>query len=450
MELKFEIQAAQKMQMSQSQIQSLEILAMDSVQLQEFMQNEYLENPMLEYAGNQDAAYGPDDISSRYEHTITYGKTYEEIIEEDDKRQKDIPSADPDQVRKLLLYQLPLQNLTEKQSYLFNYMIDSLEENGFFTVPLEEVASKTHTSLSEVTEALHILQKLEPHGIFAVDLRECLLIQLDFAGMRNTNTWNIVNNYLEEVAKGRISTISRALSLSTAQVRMCIEQIAHLNPRPMNALSPDSGKQYVIPDIFLKKEEKNWTVEFNDHWIENYRVNDYYVRLMKESHDEELTSYFRRKLDRILFLQQCIQQRRQTIQRIMQAVTDRQQSFFEGQSSPAPMTMASLAGELSMHPSTISRAIKGKYVQCSQGTISLRSLFSSAVSETTDTTVLNAAGIKEMIRQIVRQEDKKSPLSDQKILRLLNEKGISISRRAVALYRESLGIKSSYERKCNN
>lgn len=447
MELKFEMQTVQKALLTQTQIQSLEILTLDSSQLRDFMQNEYLENPLLEYTGNQDGAYGPDDISSRYEHTITYGKTYEEIIEDDDKRRKDLPSADSDQIRRMLLEQLPSEKLTERQTYLLNYLIDSLDETGFFTMPLDEVAEKAHASLNEVKTALHSLQQLEPHGIFAANLRECLLIQLDFAGMRDTDTWRIADGWLEEVAKGKISVISRALSLSTAQVRKCIEQIAHLNPRPMNALASGGEKQYTIPDILLKRENGNWNIELNDHWIEDYRINDYYVRLMEESKDQELTSYFAGKLERIRFIQQCIEQRRQTILRIMQAVADRQTAFFDGQTSPVPMTMASLADELTLHPSTVSRAVKGKYVQCSQGTIALRSLFSSAVSETGETDAVNAAAIKELIRQIIEHEDKKAPLSDQKILDLLKEKNVSISRRAVAQYRENLGIKSSYDRR---
>ncbi len=134
----FQLNTTQKLKMSQKQMQSLNILTMDQTQLLEFMQNEYLENPMLEYTGGQDGVYGADDISSRYEHAITYEKTYEELIEEDDKRRRDLPDTEPELVKKTLLYQLPFQDFTEKQWELFNYMIDCLDETGFLRCPLRK------------------------------------------------------------------------------------------------------------------------------------------------------------------------------------------------------------------------------------------------------------------------------------------------------------------------
>ncbi len=443
----FQLHTTQKLKMSQKQMQSLNILTMDQTQLLEFMQNEYLENPMLEYTGGQDGVYGADDISSRYEHAITYEKTYEELIEEDDKRRRDLPDTEPELVKKTLLYQLPFQDFTEKQWELFNYMIDCLDETGFFTMSLEETAFKAHVTLQEAERALDILKGLEPHGIFARDLRECLLIQLDFKGMKGTNTWKIVEEYLEDVAKGRIGTISRGLSLSTAQVRLCIQQIAHLNPRPMNFVAAGDKNKYIIPDILLKKEQGVWRAELNDGWIENYQINDYYIRIMKESQDEELCLYFQKKLDRVRLIQEGIRQRRQTLIDITTAIVAHQTAFFDGNGLLAPMTMAELAGELNIHASTVSRAAKGKYIQCRQGTLLLRDLFSAAVSSGDDEAAVNADNIKDMISRLIKEEDRKKPLSDQKITNALKEKGIHVSRRAVAKYREALGIKGSFERK---
>lgn len=446
MELRHEIQTAQKLQMSQNQIQSLEVLSMDSTQLREFLQNEYLENPLLEFRGNQDAEHGPSDISSCQEPPLTYGKTYEEMVEEEDQRRRDLPDKDPDLLKKNLLYQLPFDRFTSGQWELFHYMTDCLDETGFFTTPLTEVAKYTHQELPVVEAALHTLQQLEPRGIFARDLRECLLLQLEASGRKDSDTWNVVSWHLSDVAKGRISAISRSLSLTTAQVRSCIEQIAQLNPRPMNAFGLHR-EAYTVPDIFLRRDQEGWEVELNDRWVEDYQINDYYIRMMKESQDEELLSYFRAKLERIRMIQNSIRQRRQTILHITKAIVERQKAFFEGNGPLTPMTMSELAGKLNIHPSTVSRTVKGKYLQYSKGSMAMRELFSTPVSGNSEHTALNAEGIKTLLRSLIQEENKKKPYSDQKLLELLKAKGISISRRAIAQYRDELGIKSSYERR---
>ncbi len=446
MELGYSLKTEQKLKMSQNQIQSLEVLSMDSTQLREFLQNEYLENPLLEFCGNQDGEQGPSDISSHYEVPITYGKTYEEMVDEEDRRHQDLPDTDPDLLKKNLLYQLPPKYQTSGQWELFSCLIDCLDETGFFTTPLQEICLQTRRELSVVEHALHILQQLEPRGIFARDLRECLLLQLRAANMEGSDTWKVVSAHLEDVAKGRISAISRALSLTTAQVRSCIEQIAQLNPRPMNAFGTQKGA-YTIPDILLWQEQGRWEIELNDHWVEDYQLNDYYLNMMKESQDVELLAYFRAKLDRIRLIQNNIRQRRQTILHITEAVLERQKPFFEGTAPLAPLTMSGLAEQLDIHPSTVSRAVKGKYLQYPKGTLAMRSLFSASVSGAGESAGINADGIKALLCRLIQEEPKKKPYSDQKLLELLKAKGISVSRRAVAQYRDELGIKSSYERR---
>ncbi|MDD6247095.1 MAG: RNA polymerase factor sigma-54 [Firmicutes bacterium] len=441
------MQATQKLQLSQDQIQSLEILTMDTMQLQDFVQKEYLENPLLEYTPGRDSTFGPEDISRHYESDIPYRKTYEEAIEQDDMRRADIPSDEPEQFKRSLLHQLPPKELSSLRLHLYSYMIDCLDETGFLSIPLEEIAADTRTPLHEVERALGVLQHLEPRGLFAADLRQCLLIQLEANGRRNTDTWRVVDGYLEEIGEGRTSAVCRELGFSTARLRACIEEISRLDPRPRNALPHVTATQYLIPDILLKKEGRSWTAELNIHWFESYRLNDYYLHMMRQSEDEQLRAYFQQKLARITGIQSSIARRTQTILSITLTAAARQSAFLDGAGPLVPMTMADLAAELSMHPSTVSRAIKGKLVQCPQGTIPLRSMFTSAVTESENGDALNAEGINELIRGAILAEDREHPLSDQKITLLLQEKGVSISRRAVAQLREKLGFRSSYERK---
>ncbi len=446
MELGYEIQLEQKQQLTQSQIQSLEILAMDGVELNQFLQNEYLENPLLDVSGTHSMGSGQEEINKTYEQTLTYGRNYEEMIEEEDKRRQDIPMQDQDQVRNFLLDQLPGNRFGKEQWELLEYMVDCLDDTGFFTIPVQEVADRTRRPVGEVRHALDLLQGLEPYGIFAADLRQCLLKQLEMCKVQDSVLWKVVDAHLQDVADGKISNISRSLKISTAEVRRCIEQIARLNPRPMSEFR--AGKtDYIVPDIIFHEENGKWEVELNDAWVEDYHVNDYYLRMMKESQDEELTEYFRMKLERVRFVMNSIAQRRQTMKNIARTILRRQQSYLEGRSWLLPMTMTDVAGEIGIHTSTVSRAIKGKYIQYPRGTVAMKALFSASVATSGGAEMVGIMQVKEMIRELIDREDKRKPLSDQAIVNALKEKHIDVSRRGVAKYRDELGIRGSFSRR---
>lgn len=442
----FKMQISQKLQISQSQIQSLELLAMDNLQLAKFMQNEYLENPLMEYSEKFEAPQGSEDLGKYYEKPVTYNKSYQNLIEEENSRKRELLADNPNEIYEALLSQLTIYNYTKEDWFLFQYMIDCLDDTGFFTTPLSDIAMQTGMTLSAVESALHTLQQLEPHGIFAKNLKDCLLIQLFHRNMQGSNIWKIVDQFLPEIAAGKISTISRSLSLSTAEVRKCIEEIAKLNPRPMNELG-HVQKQYIVPDIIVEKHNKQWNIELNDKWVDNYHINDYYLSLMTDSKNPELITYFQTKLERIRFIQNSIRQRRRTIGKITQCILSRQEPFFCSTGPLRPMTMQSLAEELNVHSSTICRTVNQKYIQYPKGIILMRALFSQSISGGNSEKAVNSSAIKEMISEIIQNENKKKPLSDQKIAALLKEKEIIVSRRSVAQYRDSLGIKSSFERK---
>lgn len=446
MELSYGIQLEQKQLLSQNQIQSLEILAMDGVELNQFLQSEYLENPLLDYSGSHSMGSGTEEINKTYEQTVTYGRNYEEMIEEEDKRRKDIPVQDGDAVKHYLLDQLSRNQFNIAQWTLMEYMVDCLDDTGFFTAPISEVADKTGMPPEEVERVWQILQELEPYGIFAPDLKHCLLKQLEVLGLQGTTIWKIVDEHLQDVADGKISNISRQMKLPTVEVRRCIEQIAKLNPRPMSEFAVGHSN-YIVPDIIFKEEHGKWEVELNDDWVEDYHINDYYLRMMKETGDEELSEYFRIKLERVRFVMNSIAQRRQTMMAISEAVMKRQQSYLEGKAYLQPMTMTDVADEIGIHTSTVSRAIKGKYIQYPGGTMVMKNLFTASVTMTSGDVAVGTMQIKEMIKNLIDGENKKKPYSDQAIVNYLKEKNIDISRRAVAKYREEMGIKGSFDRK---
>lgn len=444
MELSYGITLEQKQQLSQGQIQSLEVLAMDSMELSQFLQNEYLENPLLDYSG--DHGTGSVEINKTYEQTMPFEKNYEEMVEEEDRRRKDIPMQDVNNVKNYILYQLPRNMYNARQWKLMEYMVDCLDDTGFFTTPLKEVAEKTGMSEPEVDLALKTLQELEPYGIFAPDLKNCLMKQLEMQGDRNSTAYRIVEEHLQDVADGKISNISRSMKLSTVEVRKCIEQIARLNPRPMSEFGAEHTG-YIVPDIIFHKEHGKWEIKLNDGWVEDYHINDYYLKMMKESSDPELSEYFRVKLERIRFVMNSIMQRRQTMMAISEEILRRQEDYLDGKTFLKPMTMTDVAEQIGIHTSTVSRAIKGKYIQYPGGTTVVKNLFSASVTTTDGDVAVGPMQIKEMIKELINGEDKQKPYSDQALVKILNERNIDISRRAVAKYREELGIKGSFDRR---
>ena len=276
MELNYGMSLEQKQQLSQNQIQSLEVLAMDSVELSEFLQDEYLENPLLDYSEEHAMPGGREDIGQTYEQPPVLEQNYDDTAEEEDRRRKDIPMPETENIKNYILEQLPDGACSRK---LAEFMTDCLDDNGFFTIPAEEVAQKTGVPEAEVSWTLKVLQELEPYGIFAPDLKHSLLKQLEMQGLKNAPVSQVVKEHLQDVADGKISAISRALKLSTAEVRKCIDQIAKLNPRPLGEFG---GKRndYVVPDIIFRKDDGKWEIELNDGWVEDYHINDYYLKMM--------------------------------------------------------------------------------------------------------------------------------------------------------------------------
>ena len=442
MELGYGILLEQKQILSQSQIQSLEILSMDGVELSHFLQNEYLENPMLEYKGEFQG--GIEELGKVYEHLEEYGKNYEENIEEKYERRKDIAVLDQDIVKNSILEQLQRNRYSEEQWMLLEYMVECLDDNGYFTMPLKEVAEKMNTKEENVANALNDLKALEPCGIFSVDLKECVLKQLSQLDMEGSLTWKIAERYLENLMYGKIREIAKDLKVTIDEVCRSIEQIECLNPRPIPELQ-SGNPEYVIPDIILKKEDGKWEVELNDGWVENYQINDYYRKMMEETNNEELMEYFRFKLERVRFVLNSIRLRRNRLVAIAEFIIERQRDWIEGKSYLVPMTMKEIAEHIGVNVSTVSRGIRGKYIQYPGGTVLMKELFSSAVVTTEEG--FGTEQIKDLIKSFIDGEDKKKPYSDQKIVKYLKEKNIDISRRTVAKYREEMGIRGSFERK---
>lgn len=426
MPYELELEQGLTQQLNQFQIQSLNILSLDNYELEQFLQNEFIENPMMEYQPDRNPAPVMSGNAGGW-------KEEKEIQIKDDT---------PKEKKEIFLEQMELSAYSDREQKIMEYMMDCLEESGLLMVPEEEISAELGEALELCRKCREELMKLEPAGVFAGDLAECLIVQLERSGQMDDNLQKIIEEYLDEVAAGHIAAISRGLKISTAQVRKYIHMIQNLNPRPLCGYS--FGKaQYIVPDILLFRVDHQWKIQLNDQWMENYAINDYYLRMMEQIEDPELKEYFYKKYQRCRFIIASIEQRRETILKISQAVVERQSDHFRGKGKLRPMTMQQIADDTGMHVSTISRAVKGKYLQYGSGTVSVKSLFTAAFGNQEKT----AGDMKEEIKKIIEEENKKKPYSDQKISKILEERGIRISRRTVAKYREEMGIRGTYDRK---
>lgn len=428
MEQKYQIIQNQKQIMSQKQLQGLQLLSMTNAELDLFLRTEYLENPMLEQT----------DESAGAERA--------EILPSNEEGKWNRPMEEPVDLKAYLKQQLKIGAEDRKSVKIKEYLIECVEDTGYFTMQLSEAAQACGVSLGYIEHCMEELRLLEPVGVFSANLTECLLCQLKVLGIENQELEIMIREHLEDVAEGRISRISRALHISTAQVRKHILLISTLKPRPAMGFG-GSRAEYIVPDIVLRREGEKWEIELHDSWMGGYRINDYYLKMMTETRDLTLKKYFQDKAGRARLILQNVEQRRQTLLALMQVILAWQLPFFAGRGSLRPMTMTEAAEKMGVNPSTVSRAVKGKYLQYPQGTLLLKELFSQGIAKDAGETEVNAQEIKRLLAAWVKEEDKKKPYSDQKLKEMLEEQEIYVSRRVVAKYRSDMGIKGSFDRK---
>ncbi|HIX72792.1 MAG TPA: RNA polymerase factor sigma-54 [Candidatus Anaerobutyricum stercoripullorum] len=443
MELSQNVALETKQILSQSQIQSLEILAMDAVELDEYLQNEYMSNPMLDCTLEGGGQAAPEQEVRWFE--AGRRRTSRNDDDEDYDSRDTLAAPDPDYLKNYFLSQIEFHAFTKEEWKLADFMVGCLEDDGFYRMSVEETATLAGVPEAMVEKVLCRLRDLEPFGVFSANLSECLLKQLEVTGEDDEGIRLVISRYLPEVSEGKISVISRQTGFSTAEIRKMIARIEKLNPKPLSGMR-QAEVSYIVPDIVYSWKEDGWEIAINDRWSGNYHINEYYLQLMRGSADPELSGYFKKNLERCRFILHSVEQRRETMTAIARALLARQEAYFSGKGKLVPMTMCTLAEEMNVHPSTVSRAVKGKYIKSPAGTILMKKLFcGSATCEKGGE--LSADHIKERIRALVDSEDKRRPYSDARLVELLVEEGIHISRRAVAKYRDELWIKSSFDRK---
>lgn len=445
MDLSSYIAAEQKQSLSANQVQALNILALTNQELEDFMVNEYLENPMLENAERKENEIMTSiEKFSDTETETAYADQHPGNPDEDEPYRRELSAKKGNLLKENLFGQLNWNDYSKRQWKIMSYLADCLDEKGFFTHDLKELSAASGYGEEELGQCLAVLRQLEPAGIFSPNLAECLIKQLEEKAVEDETLFLLLREHLADLVSGQIGTISRSLGISTIQVKEYIHLIGSLNPRPIMDVQR-SEASYVVPDILISRPGGRWNVEINDQWIGEYKYSDYYIRMMEESTDPELIAYFKERLERARFVISCVEQRRKTIIRIVEAVLKRQEDYFELKGPLAPMVLEDIGEDLGLHASTVSRAVKGKYIQYKK-TEPLKSLFTPAVAKSGgEQDGVSPEHIKEKIRAIIASEGKK-PFSDQKLAEKLADEGIAVSRRAVAKYRIQMNIPDSRQR----
>ena len=439
MELKAGISLQTKQALSQMQVESLNILAMSMTELKDFLQKEEIENPLLEFSAERGEEAAP----------VTYKETerFYNGTERENSRENELYEIEDSEksIEDLVNMQLHWKKISETDRKIVDFCVQSIEQSRYFLIPVPEIAKRLNVPEEQAGKVLSMLKELEPQGIFASGLEECLLIQVQ--GMDEEEILSeMIKHHLQNIAEGKISTISRALKLSSAEVRKMIHVIKGLNPRPLNGIGGDKA-QYIVPDVLLSHQDGVWNIELNDKWTGNLQSNDYYIHMMETAQDQELKSYFENKLRRARFIINAVEQRRETLTGITREILKRQESYFLGTGQLKPMTLEEIADALEIHKSTVSRAIRDKYLRAPSGCFLFRSLFTTGIPSGDGNGDVSRNAVKAKLKEFVAAEDKKKPWSDEQLAGLLQDAGMPISRRTVAKYRMELGIGGAFQRK---
>ncbi|MEN8679975.1 MAG: RNA polymerase factor sigma-54 [Akkermansiaceae bacterium] len=347
-----------------------------------------------------------------------------------------------------LIEQIRESGLDEQRQEDAKIIVGNLTDHGYLDAPLEELAIQLQIPLERLEDALATIQNFDPPGVGAADLRECLLLQLDFLGLGAGLEAEIVDEHLDEVARNHFPQLAKKLHLPIETIIEAIDHIRTLDPSPGSRFQ-NNGNPYVQPDVEIKSgDHGEWVASLTGSYLPRLRINDEYKDLLSSSTDDRKTrNYLRNQIRDGRAVIRAIDQRQETILAIAREIVDRQQPFLEkGSRHLKPMTMNDIAEVIGVHPTTVSRAVAGKYVDTPHGLMEMRKFFATGY-QTSDGKDVSNEGVREALQALINSENSAKPLSDSKLEKLLNEQGIKVARRTVAKYREQLGILPSHLRK---
>ena len=476
-------QLRQELKINPRLYQAMDLLYMPLLDLQQHLKQELLNNPFLEMVEpeeeeEEEGAEAEEAPPQEEEKTSNDEIDWEGILldgfdaggrreEHEEKEYYEPVTVDTRNLSDHLRDQIALLDLDPRRMLLAEEFIGNINEDGWLACPVEDIrlsindvvlkaAEETERDPDEVpvysedeaARMLETVQGLDPAGVGARDLRECLMLQLRDAGLEQSVPFRLVRDCFDELINHRWSEISKRFGISPSDVQKAADEIAKLDPKPGLAYS-DASDNYIIPDLVVEKIDGKYHVFLNDANLPRLKLSRAYQEIArdKKKFDGENKEFISNKLNSANWMIQAIEQRRQTMLKVMNYIVERQRDFFEkGVQYLKPLTLREVAEVISMHESTVSRVTNEKFVQTPRGVLPLKFFFSSGLS-TTGGEDVSARGIKDQIQKLVENEDPKHPLTDQAIVNILKESGVQIARRTVAKYRDQLGVLSARMRK---
>ncbi|HEQ99154.1 MAG TPA: RNA polymerase sigma-54 factor [candidate division Zixibacteria bacterium] len=468
--MKLGLQLKLKQTLAPQLIQSLKMLQMPLLKLEQVLRHELSVNPMLEEEevlepevkdGDEYSENTLDDSDPLMDPNMTKGDmdweyylgddaqdyVFRRMKEKREEWQTNTPALEKT-LYEHLLDQLSLLKLSEEEFNIGEFIIGNIDDSGYLSCSPEEIAEMLDVESDKVTTILEKIQLFDPPGVGARNLKESLLIQLKEKGLENSLAWKIIEQYFHELDRKSPLQLSKALNVPVERINEAMNKIKSLSPRPASGKFVTAASA-IVPDLIVDKIDGEYVVYHNDRSVPRLRINSSYKDLLKRNRNtpQDTKKYVREKLEQARWLLNAINQRRSTMINVMYSIIEEQREFFEkGPDYLKPMIMEHIADRVHMNVATISRVSNSKYVQTPQGVYEIKYFFNSGLQRENGE-ALTKRRVKQQIEKLINEEDKEKPLSDQEIHRKLNEEGIKIARRTVTKYREELKIQPARFRK---
>jgi RNA polymerase sigma-54 factor len=474
LEQKLHLKLSQKLIMTPSLQQAIKLLQLSKLELQEVLNQEMLENPLLEELSEEnkneqaeaETAEAKTEEEAKPEQTeekdsfdeIDYDAYFQDYIEygynprmheDHDEFPIENTLTRPPDLADHLTWQMSMSDAAPRIKEIATYLIGNIDEDGYLRVTEEEISSSGGYSSEEVDEAIRLLQSFDPIGVGARDLRECLLLQLRHLEIENELVELIIQDHWPMFMNRQFVQLAKALGVELKELEVVVDVIKHLDPKPGRKYNNERAI-YVEPDVYVHKVSDEYVIMLNEDGMPKLRINGSYRHMlhsMDSKKDGETVNYIKEKIRSAVWLIKSLDQRQRTIYKVAESIVKHQKEFLEkGIDFLRPLVLRDVADDIQMHESTVSRVVSNKYMHTPRGLFLMKYFFHSGIDSEYGEDI-SSLTVKRKIQTYIEQEDPRKPLSDSKIMKILNDEGINIARRTVAKYRDELNIPSSTDRK---
>jgi len=473
LEQRLALRLQQRLVMTPALQMAIRLLQLNKLELEDVLQEEMVENPMLEEREDREEGIdatvepaaeaapeaeeaAPEEVDSFDEINIeAYFQDYYDaqpgtpsMREHRDELLLENTLADRPTMEEQLGWQLEMSHTTELEMEIGQAILGNLDGEGYLTASIEELQAMGDWSQEAVEAALARVQRLDPPGVAARDLRECLLLQLEHLEATDTLAYRIVDEQLDLLKARRHTDIARACGVRPAEVEAAVEVIQSLNPKPGVVFTTEPSR-YIVPDVTVVKDGDVYRVVLNEDGLPKLRISRLYRQMLRSQGalPKDAAEYLQGKLKSALWLIKSYGQRQRTIQKVAESIVKHQRPFFEdGLAELRPLVLRDVADDIEMHESTVSRVVNGKFMHTPQGIYEMKFFFHSSLGHASGAEV-SSVSVKEKIRKLIAAEDANKPLSDARVAVALTDEGLQIARRTVAKYREEIGIPASKVRR---